>query len=321
MRMKRAGLVLAALLVILAACSHGETGGIDSEEGKIKVVTTFFPLYDFAVTIGGEHVHVINIVPAGVDPHDWSPGSKEMKSLSSADLFLYNGAGLEGWAEAFIRTLDDRSGPYVQAAIEGVPLIEPGDHHDHDGKEHGRAASSHDHHHGRYDPHAWLSPLQAMKYAENVKGALIAVDPENRQAYEKNYANLAAQLEQLHQDYAAMARSASSKHLVVTHEALGYLARDYGLQQHAVMGLSADAEPTRKEISEISKFIRNNDVKFILFEQFISPRMAEVLAKDLNIEAKVFHSLEGITKEQEARGETYIRLMRENLNIFQSVLE
>lgn len=296
----------------MTACNNEGAGGTseNSDEQTIQVVTTFFPLYDLAREIGGSHVEVTNLVPSGVEPHDWQPGSRDMIRMTSADLFIYNGAGLEGWVESFIASLDEK-GPYVQAGAAGISLI---------GAEEHELEAGHDHVHGPNDPHAWVSPLQGMKYAANIKDALIRIDPEHRQAYERNYNELLEQLEAIHEEYNTLAKQSSNKDFVVSHDAFAYLARDYGLRQHAIMGLSPDAEPTRQQISDISQFIRNHGIKTILFEEFVSPKLAQVLADDLNVETMVIHSLEGLTEEQEARGETYLSLMRDNRDILEQAL-
>lgn len=319
--MRKVKVIIILFILLMTACNNegADRTTESSEEQTIQVVTTFFPLYDLAREIGGTHVEVMNLIPAGVEPHDWQPGSRDMIRMTSADLFIYNGAGLEGWVESFIASLDER-GPYVQAGTAGISLIgaeEHGHEADHDSGPH---QEDHDHVHGPNDPHAWVSPLQAMKYASNIKDALIQIDPEHRQAYERNYNELLEQLEAIHEEYNTLAKQSSNKDFVVSHDAFAYLARDYGLRQHAIMGLSPDAEPTRQQISDISQFIRDHGVKTILFEEFVSPKLAQVLANDLNMDTMVIHSLEGLTKEQEARGETYLTLMRENRDILEQAL-
>src|SRR5690554_4783093 len=93
----------AIIILFITALTVGCSGTNDfTIEGKVNVVTTFYPLYDFTKKIGGEHVNVINLVPVGVEPHDWAPKPKDMVNITKADVFIYNGAGLEGWVDDFL---------------------------------------------------------------------------------------------------------------------------------------------------------------------------------------------------------------------------
>jgi zinc transport system substrate-binding protein len=309
-----------AVLMMIGGCASSKD--TDLVEGKINVITTFYPLYDFAVKIGGEHAHVINLVPAGVDSHDWSPKSKDVQHIQDADLFIYNGLGFEGWTDRLLAGMEADTSPHVVLATKGIDLLKMDEaHHDEAGHEHEHGTEEHDEHDGEYDPHAWLSPLQARKYAENIKEGFIAVDPEHQADYEANYAQVAAKLDELHEKFKRVTESAERKDIVVSHHAYGYLARDYGLRQLAVMGMSPEAEPTAHDIKNISEFIREHEVKYILFEELVSPKLAETLAKDLNIGTLVFNPVEGLTAAQEENGEDYFSLMEKNLQTLEIALQ
>lgn len=283
---------------VLTGCGNSK---INYVEGKVNVVTSFYPLYDFTLKIGGNHVHAINLIPTGVEPHDWTPKSNDMKHISKADLFVYNGAGLEGWVDDFLKSLDSDSETAVIEASYGIELINSG--------------------HGQFDPHVWLSPLQAQIMANNIKDGLIQADAQHKEDYEANYENFIAQLDELDAKYREVVNQALRKEIVVSHEAVGYLARDYGLTQIAVMGLSPEAEPTAQDLKHISAFIREQGVKYILFEELVSSKLADVLASDLNIDTLVFNPLEGLTEEQREAGEDYISLMEGNLSSLKTALE
>src|SRR5690606_10438535 len=106
---------------------------------------------------------------------------------------------------------------------------------------------------------------------------------------------------------------APKKEIVVSHQAFGYLARDYGLTQKAIMGLSPEAEPTPKEIAEINKFVKENNVKYIFFEELVSDKLAKTLANDAKIETLELNPLEVLTDDQVKAGENYISIMEKNL--------
>lgn len=304
-KLKRLSVLAVSILLIalLAACTNGGSKGL--VEGKTNVLTSFYPLYDFTVKIGGDHVNVINVVPAGVEPHDWAPKSQEISQINKADLFVYQGLGFEGWVHDFLESQKKDAKVMILEASQGIKLIEA-EH----GSEH---EAEHDHEHSQYDPHAWLSPQNAKKMADNIKNALIVVDGAHKADYEANYSKLAARFDQLDASYRDALGKLAKKDIVVSHQAFAYLCRDYGLNQRAIMGLSPDAEPTAQDMKEINSFIKANNVKYIFFEELVSDKLAKTLAKDAKVETLVLNPLEGLTDEQMKAGQDYFTVMEGNL--------
>lgn len=289
------------MISVLSGCS-ADTRIV---KDKINVVTSFYPLYDFAEKIGGGHANVINLVPAGVEPHEWTPKSKDILDTSQAQLFLYNGAGFEGWVDDFLTGAKGQSDLVVLEASEGIDLIQTRD----SGK-------------NSADPHTWVSPVSAMIMAENIKDGFVRVDPDHREDYEANYSLLNESLQKLHERYksALSADQLRTNQMVVTHHAFGYLCRDYGLKQIAIMGLAPDAEPTSKDILRVSKFVKENDVKYIFYEELVSDKLAKTLAEQLNVNTLVLNPLEGLTEKEQQAGEDYITIMDRNLqNILKAI--
>jgi zinc transport system substrate-binding protein len=320
--------IVIILLFITASAGCGNTNDF-TVEGKVNVVTSFYPLYDFAKKIGGEHVNVVNLVPAGVESHDWSPKPKDMSNIAKADVFIYNGAGFEGWIDDFLDSLKKDSKLLVVEATHNVELIETGEHHEEEHEEEGHKEEHPDEHgheedehgHGDFDPHAWLSPLQAKAMAATIKEHLIEADPEHTEDYEVNYNQLADRLQQLHEHLIQIVAEAVKKEIVVSHEAFGYIARDYNITQVGVMGLSPDSEPTVQRMKEITEFAKEHIIKYILFEELVSPRLAETLANTLNIGTLVLNPLEGLTKEQADADEDYFSIMDKNLTSIKKALQ
>lgn len=300
------------LFVIAAGCTNSPEGGSDnqgSQSDQLQVVTTFYPLYDFTKKIGGEYVHVRNLVPAGADPHQWTPSTSDMVTMSNADLFIYNGAGFEVWTDNFLNTLDGEI--VVLEATRDINLLEV-DSHAHD---------DHDHDHDEFDPHVWVSPKRAMLMAENIKNILVQINPEYKEQFLANFEWFMEDLEELDQQFEAVIANSSKDYIVTSHNAFAYLAYDYGFEQRFIMGLSTEAEPTVQHLSEISHFIEEHDVQYILFEALSSSKAAETLAKDLGVETLVFNPLEGLTKEEEEAGEDYLSIMQQNLETIETALK
>lgn len=313
---KAAAAMLLLVASILAGCGSNEAPA----DGKISVITSFYPLYDFTQQIGGEHVEVANMIPAGVDPHDWTYRSQDIVNMTKARLFIYNGAGFDDWwVDDLLASMGDQQ-PEVIMASEGIELL-PAQASEHESSDTDHHHSDHDHHHGDVDPHVWLSPLNAIQMAANIKDGLIAVDPDHQADYEANYQALKAELQQLHQEYSEAIQQAERRHFVTSHQAFAYMAHDYGLIQLSIMGLSTEAEPTSQDMRQISDFIREYGIRYILFEELASPKIAETLANDLGIGILPLHPIEGLTKQQEAEGADYIQLMRDNLQSLKLALQ
>ena len=306
----------AALLgaLVLAGCSGSAGNGASqaapapAEDAKVKVVTSFYAMQDFATKVGGDHVEVTNLVPAGTEPHDWEPSPTDIATIQDADLLVYNGASMEGWVDDTLESMGDQAPTSVKAS-DGIEL-RAGDEHEHEHE----AEEGHDHDHGTYDPHVWLSPENAKKELENIKNALVEVDPEHKDDYEANYEKYAAEFDQLDQEFAEKLSAAPNKTIVVSHEAFGYLADAYGLTQVAITGMDAEGEPDAQTMAQIIDQVKASGVKYIFSEDLVSPKVAQQIADATGAECVVLNPLEGLTDEQIAAGDDYVSVMESNLD-------
>lgn len=319
-------LLVAFTLIFTAACGNNTSNNVKApadsnasndvdnpaKKQQLSVVTSFYPLYYLASEIGGDHVKAVNLVASGVEPHDWTPKSRDLDTASKAQLFLYHGLGLEGWVDGFLKGLSKDSAVVTKEVSAGIPLINGSE------EEHGEEAD-HEHEEG-VDPHTWVSPKSALILAENVKNSLIEADAANQADYEKNYDAIKSKLEVIDSEYTNKLAQTKRKDIVVSHHAFGYLARDYGLNQIAIMGLNPDAEPRGQDLLKIAKFVKQNDVKYIFFEELVSDQLAKTLAGEADVDTMVLNPLEGLTPDQEKAGETYLTLMERNLqNLLQAL--
>lgn len=322
--------LIVAAMMLTAACGKTTTGEIqeqqDSSAKKITVYTTIFPLYDFSSKIGGEHVEVVNIVPPGVDSHDFEPTPRDLIGLNQADLFVYNGGGLEQWADDVLQSVDNSELVVVKMS-DHITFVERsgGDGHDH-GEEEDHQADEHEGNESHeedtedghademmFDPHIWLDPVRAMEIANVIKEQLKTIDPEHQADYEQSHTELVTELQKLHEDFQEMAEQAKTKEVIVSHAAFGYLTDRYGLEQIAISGLSPSDEPGQKELAQIISLAREHDVQYIFFETLVNTRVAQMVQEQIGAEALVLNPLEGLTKEEIAAGKDYLSVMRENL--------
>ncbi len=311
---------LAVLSIVgLSACTSASgTAGSSSNESqsasesqKIQVVASFYPMADFAQKIGGDHVEVENLCPAGTEPHEWEPSPTDVKAIESARVFMYNGADMEGWVDDTLASANVTG--TVVCASDGIDLRVAD--HDHDADE----ADSHEHA-GEHDPHVWLAPENAKKEAENIKDALVKADPDNASDYEANYEKWAREFDDLDNEFASRLSQTSGKTIVVSHEAFGYLCDAYGLTQEPITGMDAEGEPDAKTMAEIVQFVRDNNVKVIFSEDLVSPKIAQQIADETGASCEVLNPIEGLEQDELDAGEDYFSVMRDNLDELVSAL-
>lgn len=340
-------LFLLAGIVLFSGCSKaGETKdaakSVEKKEG-LKVYASVYPMYDFAKKIAGDKLDVEMLMPQGTEPHGWEPDTDTIKNLENADMLIYNGAGLEDWTDKVIDSLSNKNLKVVEAS-EGVELIKSShDHeeeeHDHEGAEenhnheaeenhdhnHEAAENNHNHeaheedheheghHHGPMDPHVWTSPKNAKIEMENIKNAFCELDKENADYYESNYEKYAKMLDELDAKYKGKLAALPNKTIVVSHEAYGYLCKDYGLNQLGIKGVNAETEPDAKKMAEIISYIKENNITTVFTEELIDPKVSKIIAEETGCEVKVLSPIEGLSEEQIKNNEDYFSIMEENL--------
>lgn len=324
--MKKWALAAASLSLALAACGNEESETAKETTGSnsdaLTVYTTIYPLEYFAERIGGDTVEVESMVPAGADEHTYEPTSKTMLELAEADLFLYNGLGLEPFADKVVETLSS----------EGVTSVGVGEQvdieldHDHIHEEahteeaHSSEVEEDEHDHGGVDPHVWIDPALAEQMAEVVKKELVAINPDEEALYNKNYEAFAAELEQLDEDFHTMADAAAHKEILVSHAAYGYWEESYDIEQLSVAGLSPTDEPSQKELKELADTATEHGIGYVIFEQNITPKIAEVIQKEIGAESLRLHNLATLTEEDIKDGEDYMSIMKKNIETLKTAM-
>ncbi len=284
----------------------------DKREGKrLDVYASFYPYYDFAKKIGGKSVDVHIIIPSGTEPHSFEPSAKVVAQLEEADVFIYNGAYMEPWIDKVLNLLEGKD-IYLVEAGKSVELIsysgDPGDE------------SSGEHHHGEYDPHIWVDPVNVIYISEKIKDTFISADNKNKDIYEENFNAFREELQNLDRAFKEGLKDAAERKIIVSHSAFGYLAKRYNLEQIAVAGISPHAEPSPKRLAELVKVARDNDMDHIFLEALASVKTAEILAEEANLEVLTLYIVEGLTTEQQNEGEDYISLMYKNVKTLKKAL-
>lgn len=264
-------------------------------EQKISVVASFYPIYFFASQIGGDKADVVNVTPAGGEPHDYEPTPQDMAKIESANLVVLNGGGLEAWGGSVEQNIDSQKTILVTAG-EGLTTR----HIVEDGK-------------SIVDPHVWLSPVLAEQMVDKIEQGYIKADSANADYYAKNATDLKAKLAQLDTEYKQGLTNCQRKDIITSHAAFGYLGVTYGLNQVPISGLSPEEEPSAKDLASIADFAKKNGVKYIFFESLVSPKLSQTIATEIGAQTLVLDPIEGIAADELAAGQDYLTVMRSNL--------
>jgi zinc transport system substrate-binding protein len=314
--------------LVLSACSDN-VNETEEQKNQLTIYTTVFPLQYFTEQIGGEFVDVKTIYPPGSDEHTFEPSQKDMIKLADSDLFFYIGLGLEGFVEKAKGSLKNENVTMLPVADhltfedsaehaedEHTEEHEEGHEDEHAEEEH----ADEEHSHGDINPHVWLDPIYSKEMAKEIKESLVKEMPENEAYFNENYLKLAQELDELHTDFEETINSAKHKNIIVTHAAFGYWETRYGIEQISISGLSTSNEPTQRELEKIISFADHEGLHFILFEQNVQSKLAEIVQKEIGARALPIHNLAILTEENIQNEETYFSLMHQNLETLRTAL-
>jgi zinc transport system substrate-binding protein len=258
-------------------------GGSD-EAGSEQVAASFYPLAFAAEELGGNRVDVINLTPPGTEPHDLEPTPSDVRELKSADLVLLLGHG-------FQPQLEDAAGN----GDEVVELLDtPGLNRFENG-----------------DPHVWLDPARYELIARRIADELGAA---------ASVEDFAARLKALDSDYTRGLANCARDDIVTSHDAFGYVAQRYGLNQIPITGLSPEAEPSPKDLSRVVELVRSTKATTVFSETLVSPRIAETVASETGARTAVLNPIEGLEPSEAEKGKDYFSLMRSNLAALRDAL-
>ncbi len=278
-----AGVLVLAILISGVWLAARTDGGEDN--GKLQVSASFYPLYDFARQVGGDKVAVVNVTPSGVEPHDYEPSAKDLAHLLHTDVFIYNGL-MERWTSGF---LQDYKGKVVKAS-DGIDLL-PGN-----------------------DPHFWLDPVLAGKTVAHIQQTLSEADPANSNYYARRAADYTQKLQKLGQEYSDTLTACATRDVVVSHDAFSYVAARYKFNILSIAGMSPEAEPSPARLAELTRLVKEKQIKYVLFETLVSPRLADTIARETGAGTLVLDPLEGLNNESQKQGKDYLAVQRKNLD-------
>ncbi|HEY5667884.1 MAG TPA: zinc ABC transporter substrate-binding protein [Candidatus Saccharimonadales bacterium] len=277
--------------LILAIVSGGlfvvMRGSGNVSSGKVNVVASFYPLYDFAKHVGGDKVQVTNVTPAGAEPHDYEPSPKMLAAARASEVFIFNGEWLEPWTSKFLRDRD-YAGTTVMGG-SGISLRKGN------------------------DPHYWLDPVDAQQIVNNIRDGLSEADPNNSGYYAARANAYNAQLAQLDDEFKHGLAQCEQHTVISSHQAFGYIAARYDFSVEAIAGLSPEEEPSAERLAALSNIIKQDGIHYVFFESLVSPRLADTIAAETGAKTLVFDPIEGLSDAAQKQGKDYLSVQRENL--------
>lgn len=288
-----------AMAVLFFFISHNQE---KPKKQKPIVAVTTFALYDIVKHIAGDTVEIVHILPFGVDPHSFEPTPQLMAKIEKSALVIYSGAGLEPWTQGFhfkSKVID--MSQHVKLRTLGANEHELHNHHD------AHAV------HTATDPHYWLDFSNMQRATKVITEALSELLPKNSAYYKENEKRYIAMLQNLDKRYKEKLSSCKAGTVVVSHNALGYLSRNYGFHVESLTGLSPEAQPSAKDVTRIMNDIKREGVTTIFFEHFVNDKVIKRIAKDTHIKIDVFQPLANITKDEADAHLDYEDMMKQNL--------
>jgi zinc transport system substrate-binding protein len=302
---------LVVFVVIVLGCSFFACAKRSEEPvqmKKLRVVTTLFPLYDMAKSIGADKTEVLLLVPPGVEAHSFEPRPSDIFKINEADIFVYTGKFMEPWAEDVIKGAVNENLVVVDAS-HGAKMI-PGVSRDADEPA------------GSLDPHIWLDFDNAGIMVKNILQAFQIKDSANKALYEQKAGEYSRKLTEFDSLYKTTL--AACKHRTIVyggHYAFGYPARRYGIRYLAAQGVSPDAEPTANDLVKLVEQIKKERIKYIFYEELTSPRITETIAGETNAKMLLLNAAHNVSRDQLDQGVSLFDILRRNLENLSRGLE
>lgn len=317
MRFRKIIAIAAATALGISLC--GCAGQDNSEgSGKLKVITTIFPAYDFARQVFGDTADVKMLLKPGQESHSYDPSAKDIVEISGCDLFVYNGGESDQWVESVLKSAPDTKTFRMTDAVslldeevtEGMQNAEEHDHDDHD--EHGE----------EYDEHVWTSPDNASAIVRALGKRAAELFPENADTVTENAGSYAEKIDGIDAEFAELLNGEERYFIFGDRFPLLYFFRHYGLNYYAAFpGCGSETEPSAQTMTFLlDKLEQPGTVPAVFCIELSSRRLGEVLAEDSGLPVAEFHTCHNISADDLAAGETWVSLMERNYKVLSDIL-
>lgn len=299
--------LLTAICFIMCAvlCVCGCTSDKNTAGGKLSVVVTAFPHYDFVRQIAGDNAQITMLVKPGTEVHNYEPTPTDIAKISTCDVFVYTGGESDIWAKGILESVDNENMRVISFTDICLPVAAGEDVHGEDGISHA---------HITYDEHVWTSPINAKKISEEIFNVLCEADEKNANKYMKSFDAFIAELDELDGLF-RNAVSSGKRNMIVVGDRFPFthLAKEYGFEYvSAFPGCSSETEPSAKKVAELSAFVKENEIPVVFTIEFSNKKIAKNIVADSDAEILMLHSCHNVTEDGFLSKITYVELMTQN---------
>ena len=307
--------MMAVMLITVCFCSCSSTENTDKKSGKLSIVTTIFPPYDFARQVAGDKAELTMLLKPGTESHNYDPTPQDIIKIQNADVFIYVGGESDKWVEDMLASASKKPKKIIvmmdcvdkleEEIVEGMQAEE---------EEHGDEVE--------YDEHVWTSPKNAIKISKKICEELKALDKDNEEFYEKNTNEYSKQLSSLSNDFDNITKNGKRNTMIFGDRfPFKYFADEYHLKYYAAFpGCSSETEPSAATVAFLIDKVKEEKIPVVFTIEFSSGKIADTICESTGAKKLMMHSCHNITQEQFESGITYIELMRNNETVLKEAL-
>lgn len=303
-------IIAATLIALLCGCSNMESG---KSEGKLQIITTIFPAYDFARAVFGDTADVTLLLTPGSESHSYDPSARDIVKIEKCDLFIYNGGESDSWVDTMLKSADEIKTLRMMDSVEALEEEE---------FENGGSHEEHDHGEEEYDEHIWTSPKNAALIVESVKSAAVRINPEKSAFYEQRAGEYVRQINDLDTRFSELLKGEKRYFVFGDRFPLLYFFHEYDLNYYAAFpGCGEQTEPSAQVVAFLTEKLKDSDtIGTVFYIELSNHKLADTLAGENNLPTAEFHTCHNITADDFAAGESYVSLMERNYGMLKNVL-
>lgn len=305
-------------------------------EAKLEIISTIFPTYDFIRIIGGTKVESTMLIPWGVEPHSYEPSPNDIVKINNADLLIYTHEEMEPWVKKITNSIkvdnlelayklglhsrDSRHRHGYRMFFSRIKNFFSGiiGRREHIHGHHASCNHSHDN-----DPHIWTDPIMVLDIIDIITEKLIYLSPSNEAYFKENSEIYKKELLKLHEDFLDLVTNSKRREVVFTgHSVFGYFSERYDIDFISpYRHFAPNSEPSPRDVALLRSYIEENNVKYIYYEELVSPRIANTLERELNVKALLLHGAHNLSRREVEEGISYLDIMKNNIENLKLGLE
>ena len=328
--------MIAALLIMATSFTGcGTVPPSEQDDGRLRIVATIFPPYDFARAIAGDETKadITMLLSPGEEVHSYEPTPMDIKRIQNCDLFLYVGGENDVWVERILENMGDKkpqtlrlvdlTDTVTEEVVEGM-MEERGEHDhetagtepdDHSHASHTHSGDSSEEEHEEADEHVWTSPVKAAEITEAIAAKMAEIDPDNAESYRANSAAYVDEILKIDAAFREIADNAERRTIVFGDRfPLRYFAEEYGLEYYAAFpGCSSESEPSASTLAFLIDKVREEQIPAVFSIELSNGNIARAICESTGAVRRTFHSCHNVTKDEMESGATYVSLMAGNL--------